>query len=89
MPIGYKMGSQLAQNDPWIIIVAAFILGLVPLVFAQGAGAGSRHSIGISVFGGMMAVAFLGSILVPAFFVATNVMKEKTAKYINKLRNKG
>ena len=55
----------------------AFILGLVPLVFAQGAGAGSRHSIGVSVFGGMLAVAFLGSILVPAFFVATNVMKEK------------
>ncbi len=66
----------------------AFILGLVPLVFAQGAGAGSRHSIGVSVFGGMLAVAFLGSILVPAFFVATNVMKEKTADYIYRLRNK-
>jgi multidrug efflux pump subunit AcrB len=66
----------------------AFILGLLPLVFAQGAGAGSRHSIGVSVFGGMMAVAFLGSILVPAFFVATNVMKEKSANYIHKLRNK-
>ena len=66
----------------------AFILGLVPLVFAQGAGAGSRHSIGVSVFGGMLAVAFLGSILVPAFFVATNVMKEKTGEFISKLRNK-
>lgn len=66
----------------------AFILGLVPLVFAQGAGAGSRHSIGVSVFGGMLAVAFLGSILVPAFFVATNVMKEKTAEFIHNLRNK-
>ena len=66
----------------------AFILGLLPLVFAKGAGAGSRHSIGVSVFGGMMAVAFLGSILVPAFFVMTNVMKEKSAKYIHNLRNK-
>ena len=62
----------------------AFILGLVPLVLAQGAGAGSRHSIGVSVFGGMIAVAFIGSILVPAFFVATNHMKEKTAEYITK-----
>ena len=53
----------------------AFILGLLPLVFAKGAGAGSRHSIGVSVFGGMMAVAFLGSILVPAFFVMLNVIK--------------
>ncbi len=58
----------------------AFILGLLPLVFAHGAGAGSRHSIGVSVFGGMMAVAFLGSLLVPAFFVAINVMKEKFCK---------
>ena len=66
----------------------AFILGLLPLVFAQGAGAGSRHSIGVSVFGGMLAVAFLGSLLVPAFFVAVNVMKEKTAEYINQKRNK-
>ncbi|MBE7711023.1 MAG: efflux RND transporter permease subunit [Cyanobacteria bacterium SIG31] len=66
----------------------AFILGLLPLVFAHGAGAGSRHSIGVSVFGGMMAVAFIGSLLVPAFFVAINVMKEKSADYIQKLRNK-
>ena len=66
----------------------AFILGLLPLVFAKGAGAGSRHSIGVSVFGGMMAVAFLGSILVPAFYVMTNVMKEKFAEFIHSLRNK-
>ena len=55
----------------------AFILGLFPLVFAQGAGAGSRHSIGVSVFGGMLAVAFLGSILVPAFFVLLNTIKRE------------
>ena len=66
----------------------AFILGLLPLVFAQGAGAGSRHSIGVSVCGGMLAVATIGSIMVPAFFVATNVMKENFEKYIHGLRNK-
>ncbi|MCQ2754054.1 MAG: efflux RND transporter permease subunit, partial [bacterium] len=66
----------------------AFILGLLPLVFAHGAGAGSRHSIGISVFGGMLAVAFFGSILVPAFFVAVNVLKERSADYISTLRNR-
>ncbi len=54
----------------------AFILGLLPLVFAKGAGAGSRHSIGVSVFGGMIAVAFVGAILVPAFFVLLNTIKE-------------
>ena len=66
----------------------AFILGLLPLVFAKGAGAGSRHSIGVSVFGGMMAVAFLGSILVPAFFVLTNRMKEKSRNFIDKIKAK-
>lgn len=54
----------------------AFILGLVPLITASGAGAGSRHSIGMTVFGGMIAVSFIGSILVPAFFVAINIMRE-------------
>ena len=64
----------------------AFILGLLPLVFAKGAGAGSRNSIGVSVFGGMMAVAFIGSILVPAYFVMINVMKEKSSAYIQRFR---
>ena len=32
----------------------AFILGLLPLVFASGAGAASRHSVGMTVFGGMI-----------------------------------
>ena len=55
----------------------AFLLGLLPLVFAKGAGAGSRHSIGISVFGGMLAVTTFGTIFVPAFFSMISRMKEK------------
>ena len=66
----------------------AFILGLLPLVFAKGAGAGSRHSIGVSVFGGMLAVAFIGTITVPAFFVAINLMKDKFGEYLAKRKNK-
>ena len=66
----------------------AFILGLLPLVFAKGAGAGSRHSIGVSVFGGMLAVAFLGSILVPAFFVLTNLMKQNFYSFVQNIRRK-
>ena len=66
----------------------AFILGLLPLVFAKGAGAGSRHSIGVSVFGGMLAVAILGSILVPAFFVLTNLMKQNFYQFVQNIRRK-
>lgn len=54
----------------------AFILGVLPLVFASGAGAVSRHSVGMTVFAGMMAVAFLGTFLVPGFFVCIQRMKK-------------
>lgn len=64
----------------------AFILGLLPLVFAKGAGAASRHSVGMTVFGGMIAVAFIGTFLVPAFFVLIEEMKIKVGK---KARNLG
>ncbi len=62
----------------------AFILGLLPLVFAKGAGAASRHSVGMTVFGGMMAVAFIGTFLVPAFYVMIEEMKINVARKIGK-----
>jgi multidrug efflux pump subunit AcrB len=55
----------------------AFILGVLPLVFASGAGAESRHSVGMTVFGGMAAVAFVGTMLVPAFYVVIEKMKDR------------
>ena len=55
---------------PILMTSFAFILGSLPLVLASGAGAASRHSIGTTVVGGMLAVTVLGVLLVPAFFVA-------------------
>uniref|UniRef100_UPI00402536DB efflux RND transporter permease subunit n=1 Tax=Candidatus Scatousia sp. TaxID=3085663 RepID=UPI00402536DB len=66
----------------------AFILGLLPLVFAHGAGAASRHSVGMTVFGGMMAVAFIGTFLVPAFYVMIEEFKVFTARKFKKRNNK-
>ena len=65
----------------------AFILGLLPLVFASGAGAASRHSVGMTVFGGMMAVAFIGTFLVPAFYVMVEELKLAMAKKIKENNN--
>ena len=62
----------------------AFILGLLPLVFAKGAGAASRNSVGMTVFGGMMAVAFIGTFLVPAFFVMIEEMKINIGKKLKR-----
>lgn len=64
----------------------AFILGLLPLVFASGAGAASRHSVGMTVFGGMIAVAFLGTLLVPAFYVMVEEFKLNFAKRVKQYR---
>ncbi len=54
---------------PIIMTSMAFILGVLPLVMASGAGAASRHSIGTGVFGGMLAATFLAIFFVPLFFV--------------------
>jgi hypothetical protein len=47
----------------------AFILGVVPLVIARGAGAASRWSLGTAVFGGMAAATALGVVIIPVLFV--------------------
>jgi len=66
----------------------AFILGLLPLVFASGAGAASRHSVGMTVFGGMMAVAFIGTFLVPAFYVMIEEFKIALSNKVRELKDK-
>ncbi|MFJ4443388.1 multidrug efflux RND transporter permease subunit [Pseudomonas sp. NPDC089422] len=55
---------------PIIMTSMAFILGVVPLALATGAGAASQKAIGTGVIGGMISATFLGVIMVPIFFVA-------------------
>src|SRR5262249_5317859 len=55
----------------------AFILGVLPLVFATGAGANARRSIGISVASGMLASTCLAVLFVPAFFVMVQRFAER------------
>jgi HAE1 family hydrophobic/amphiphilic exporter-1 len=54
----------------------AFILGVVPLVLATGAGANARKSIGIAVFTGMLASTCLAVLFVPSFFVIVRGFEE-------------
>ena len=58
-----------ARFRPILMTSFAFILGVVPLVLATGAGANARKSIGITVFSGMLASTCLAVLFVPAFFV--------------------
>jgi multidrug efflux pump subunit AcrB len=62
---------------PILMTSFAFILGSLPLVVATGAGAASRHSIGTTVVGGMLAITVLGVLLVPAFYVVIERLAER------------
>jgi hydrophobic/amphiphilic exporter-1 (mainly G- bacteria), HAE1 family len=63
------IAAARARFRPIIMTSFAFILGVVPLVLATGAGANARKSIGITVFSGMIASTCLAVLFVPAFFV--------------------
>jgi HAE1 family hydrophobic/amphiphilic exporter-1 len=56
----------------------SFILGVLPLVIASGAGAASRRSLGTAVFGGMVAAAIFVPLFVPVFFKVIQTMREKS-----------
>ena len=71
-------GEELIQSTleavslrlrPIIMTSLAFILGVLPLVFATGAGAVARRTIGLTVFGGMTAASTLAIFIVPVLFV--------------------
>ena len=55
----------------------SFILGVLPLVVASGAGAASRRSLGTAVFGGMLAAAVFVPLFVPVFFKVIQTLREK------------
>jgi multidrug efflux pump subunit AcrB len=54
---------------PILMTSFAFIMGVVPLVFARGAGAEIRHAMGVTVFAGMLGVTIFGLLLTPIFYV--------------------
>ncbi len=59
---------------PILMTSLAFILGVVPLVFATGAGAEMRQSLGTAVFSGMIGVTLFGLIFTPAFYVLVRTL---------------
>jgi HAE1 family hydrophobic/amphiphilic exporter-1 len=70
-----------ARFRPIIMTSFAFILGVLPLVLATGAGASARKSIGITVFTGMLASTCLAVLFVPSFFVVVQRFEEwRTAR---------
>ena len=65
---------------PIVMTSLAFILGILPLVFASGPGSASRQSIGTGVFFGMLVAITVGIVYVPLFFVWIYKLKTKKSK---------
>jgi multidrug efflux pump len=61
---------------PIVMTSVAFILGVIPLVFATGAGAEMRQALGVAVFAGMIGVTIFGLFLTPVFFCVIEWLAE-------------
>ncbi len=69
MPIGAAaIEAARMRFRPIVMTSMAFVLGILPLVVATGAGAAARRSMGTGVFGGMILATFVATIFIPLFF---------------------
>jgi gold/copper resistance efflux pump len=71
---GHDTASAVVQAArlrlrPILMTSLAFVMGVVPLVLATGAGAEMRHAMGVAVFAGMVGVTLFGLVLTPVFYV--------------------
>jgi len=71
------MEAARLRLRPILMTAFAFILGVVPLMVATGAGAASRQSIGTTVFGGMLAATILTLLFVPVFYAVIEQWRER------------
>ncbi len=65
---------------PIMMTSLAFILGVVPLMLATGAGAEMRQALGTSVFSGMLGVTLFGLLFTPVFYVSSRAVEQRLAK---------
>jgi HAE1 family hydrophobic/amphiphilic exporter-1 len=75
------MEAARLRLRPILMTAFAFILGVVPLMLATGAGAASRQSIGTTVFGGMLAATILTLIFVPVFYAVIEGLRERNVPH--------
>ena len=69
--------SARIRLRPILMTSLAFILGVMPLVLATGAGQEGRHSVGTAVAGGMFFATFLNIIFIPILYIVVETMREK------------
>jgi HAE1 family hydrophobic/amphiphilic exporter-1/multidrug efflux pump len=85
-PSAAALEAARLRFRPIVMTSLAFILGVTPLAFSSGAGAGARISVGTGVMGGMMAATFLAIFFVPMFYKVITERKLREARSTDELR---
>ncbi len=80
------MEAARLRFRPILMTSLAFILGVAPLAFSSGAGAGARHSVGTGVMGGMIAATFLAIFFVPLFYKVVTDRKLRDPRSADEIR---
>ena len=74
------MEAARIRLRPILMTSLAFMLGVLPLVFATGAGREARHSVGTAVFGGMLLSTFLNLVFIPVLYVVVQNLRARVRK---------
>ena len=78
------MEAARLRFRPILMTAFSFILGVLPLLVASGAGAEARKVMGMTVFSGMLIATIIGDLVVPAMFVVVHRMaNRKTSKSVS------
>ncbi len=80
------MDGLIQRFRPVLMTAFTFILGMVPMVLATGAGAASRRALGVPVFYGMLIGTLAGLVLIPLFYMLVQSQVERYARYKAKKR---
>ncbi len=80
------MDGLIQRFRPVLMTAFTFILGMVPMVLANGAGAASRRALGVPVFYGMLIGTLAGLVLIPLFYMLVQSQVERYARYKAKKR---
>jgi HAE1 family hydrophobic/amphiphilic exporter-1 len=83
-PVEAAIEAARTRLRPILMTSFAFILGVVPLMIASGAGAEMRQALGTTVFSGMVGVTFFGLIFTPTFYVACRWLADRMRRLIRR-----
>jgi multidrug efflux pump len=79
-PFDAAVAAARQRFRPIVMTSLAFVLGVLPLAIATGAGAAARRSMGTGVLGGMIAATFVATLFVPLFFILLTGRKVRKAQ---------